>query len=82
LFESFAYHGYDLAQVLAGGELGDYAAVLPVDANLRGDHTRENALAAGHDGSGGLVARGFDAENARVLSSQAITSSCQGEMLC
>src|SRR4029077_996451 len=37
LFECFAYYRHDLAEVLAGGEFWDHAAVLAVDADLRGD---------------------------------------------
>ncbi len=52
--------GDDGAEVLAGGELGDDAAVGGVDGDLGGDDVRELARAALDDGGGGLVAGALD----------------------
>jgi len=65
-----AVHGFaddrgDGAQVLAGGQLGDYAAVVGVD-ELRGDHVGERFAAVADHGGGGLVAGAFDAEDEAV----------------
>ena len=54
--------GDDGAEVLAGGELGDDAAVGGVDGDLRGDDVRELACAALNDGGGGLVAGTLDTQ--------------------
>jgi hypothetical protein len=48
--------------VLAGGELGDDAAVGRVNGDLGGDDVGELAAAALDDGGGGLVAGALDAE--------------------
>ena len=55
--------GDDGAEVLAGGELGDDAAVVGVDGDLRGDDVGEGFAAGADDGGGGLVAGAFDAED-------------------
>ncbi len=55
--------GDDVAEVLAGGEFGDDAAVVGVDGDLRGDDVREDFAAGADDGGGGLVAGAFDAED-------------------
>ncbi len=55
--------GDDGAEVLAGGELGDDAAVGGVDGDLRGDDVRELAAAALDHGGGGLVAGALDTQN-------------------
>ena len=55
--------GDDGAEVLAGGELGDDAAVGGVDGDLRGDDVGELACAALDDGGGGLVAGALDAQD-------------------
>ena len=55
--------GDDGAEVLAGGELGDDAAVGGVDGDLRGDDVRELAGAALDDGGGGLVAGALDTQD-------------------
>ena len=54
--------GDDGAEVLAGGEFGDDAAVRGVDGDLRGDDVGELAAAALDDGGGGLVAGALDAK--------------------
>ncbi len=38
--DRFPYHGNDLAQMLARGKLGNYAAIFPMNVDLRGDHGR------------------------------------------
>lgn len=62
----FADDREDGAEVFAGGELGDHAAVTAVD-KLRGDDVGEDVGAAAgalaDDGRGGLVAGAFDGEN-------------------
>ncbi len=58
--------GDDGAEVLAGGELGDDAAVGGVDGDLGGDDVRELARAALDDGGGGLVAGALDTEDQSV----------------
>ena len=63
LLERFADDRDDLAEMFAGGELGDDAAVFAMDVDLRGDDAGENAAAVGDDGCGGFVAGRFDAEN-------------------
>ena len=65
-----AVHGFaddrrDGAEVLAGGQLRDDAAVVGVD-ELAGDYVREDFAAVANDGRGGLVAGAFDAENEAV----------------
>ena len=62
--QGFADDGNDGAQVLARGEFGDHAAILPVHGDLRGHDAGKHGVAAGHDGGGGFIAGGFDAENA------------------
>ena len=52
----------DGAEVLAGGELRNDAAVGRVDGDLRGDDVRELAGAALDDGGGGLVAGALDTQ--------------------
>ena len=59
--EGFANDGDDLAEVFAGGEFGDDAAVFAVDVDLGGDDAGEDVAAVGDDGGGGFVAGGFDA---------------------
>ena len=56
LVECFADDWHDLAEVLAGGQFGNYAAVFAMDINLRGDDAREDAATTGDDCGGGLVA--------------------------
>ena len=62
----------DVTQMLPRGELRDDAAPLAVDRDLRCDHVRSDRPrllgVAGFfdDRSGGLVAGGFDAENAHT----------------
>jgi hypothetical protein len=63
LVERFADDWDDFAEMLARGELGNYAAVFAVDIDLRGDDAREDAAAVGDDCCGGFVAGGFDAED-------------------
>ena len=63
LGEGGADDGNDGAKMLAAGQLGDDSAVGRVGGDLRGDDRRKSALAALDDGRGGLVARGFDAED-------------------
>ena len=59
----FADDGDDVAEVLAGGEFGDDAAVVGVERHLRGDDVGEGGGAGADDGGGGLVAGAFDAED-------------------
>jgi hypothetical protein len=61
LKKRLANHGNDLAQVFAGGEFGDYAAVWAVDVDLGGYDAGEDFAAVGDYGCGGFVAGGFDA---------------------
>ena len=61
--QGFAHHRNDGAKVFARGELRDYAAVLAMHGDLRGHYARKHGIAAGHDGGGGFIAGGFDAEN-------------------
>lgn len=63
LRERFADYRDDLAQVFAGGEFGDDAAVFLVDVDLRGDDVGEDVEAVGDDGGCGFVAGGFDGED-------------------
>jgi len=63
LVERLAHDWDDFAEMLARGELGDYASVLAVDIDLRGDDAREDAAAAGDDRGGSFVAGRFDAED-------------------
>ena len=53
--------GDDVAEVLAGGKLGDDAAVGAVEGDLAGDHARKGFGAVAHDGGGGLVTGALDA---------------------
>lgn len=55
--------GDDVAEVLAGGELRDDAAVVGVEGDLAGDDVREGFGAVANDSGGGLVAGGLDAED-------------------
>ena len=54
--------GDDGAEMLAGGQLGDDAAVVAVD-ELRGDDVGEDCMAVADDGCGGLVAGALDTED-------------------
>ena len=63
LGESGADDGDDGAEMLAGGQLGDDAAVTGMGGDLGGDDGGERAGAALDDGGGSLVARGFDGED-------------------
>ena len=58
----FADDGEDGAEMLAGGQFGDDAAVVGMD-ELRGDDVGECVAAAADDGCRGFVAGAFDAEN-------------------
>ena len=58
-----AHDGDDGAEMLAAGQLGDDSAIAGVGGDLGGDDRGEDASAALDDGSGGLVAGGFDAED-------------------
>ena len=55
--------GDDVAEVLAGGELGDDAPEVGVESDLAGDHVGEGFGAVANDGGCGLVAGALDAEN-------------------
>ena len=55
--------GDDGAEVLAGGELGDDAAVRGVDGDLGGNDIGELACAALDDSGGGFVAGALDSED-------------------
>ncbi len=63
-FQRLAHHRHDGPQMLARGQLRNDAAILAVGAHLRGDHGREYDFAIFYHGCRGLVARGFNAENA------------------
>lgn len=65
--EGFADDEDDIAEVLAGGEFGDYSAVVGVEGHLGGDDVGERVAAGADDGGGGLVAGGFDAEDEAVF---------------
>jgi hypothetical protein len=62
LRECGADYGYDVAEMLAGGEFGDDAAVIGVERDLRGDYAGEDFAGSADDGGGGLVAGAFDAQ--------------------
>ena len=62
LVHGFADDGEDGAEVFAGGQFGDDAAVVGMD-ELRGDDVGECVAAAADDGCRGFVAGAFDAEN-------------------
>ena len=66
LGEGGADDGDDGAEMLAAGEFGDDSAVAGVGGDLGGDSRGESAGAALDDGSGGLVAGGFDGEDQAV----------------
>src|SRR5256885_16883114 len=57
--EGFADYWNDLAEMFAGGEFGDDAAVLTVNVDLRSDDRGENFAAVGDHGGGGFIAGGF-----------------------
>ena len=61
LFQREIHHRDDILSVGAGGEFGNDAAVFGVDG-LRGDDVRQQRPVA-YDGGGGVVARGFYAED-------------------
>jgi len=63
-FEGFADHRDDCAEMFAGGEFGDDAAVSGVEFELAGDDVREDARTVFEDGGGGFVAGAFDCEEA------------------
>ena len=69
--ESTLHDAADVADVLAGGELGDDATPFPVNVRLRGDRVRPHAprpiLVAGlrNDRRRGLVARRLDGQHRR-----------------
>src|SRR5271156_3644530 len=75
LFERFAHHWNDLAQVLARGQLRYHAAIFTVKRNLRCDDAGKNRIAAGNHGSGGLVTGRFNAQNDFALRGQEYASN-------
>src|SRR5271156_6556339 len=63
LSERGANNGNDVAQVFAGGELGDDPAKLGVGRDLRGDYIGQRLASVADNGRGGLVAGAFNPEN-------------------
>src|ERR1700690_70359 len=63
LHQCGADDGNDGAEMLAGGEFRDDAAVAGVGGDLGGDYGTEGVGAALDDGGSGLVAGGFDGED-------------------
>jgi hypothetical protein len=53
--EGFARDGEEIAEMLAGGELGDDAAVFGMELDLRGNHAGEDGAIA-DDGDAGFIA--------------------------
>src|SRR5665213_2730475 len=63
LQHGFADHRHDVAEMLAGGQLGDDATIVGVERHLRGDDVRQRGTACANHRGGSLVAGAFDAEN-------------------
>ena len=63
LLDGGSDYGDEVAEVLARGEFGDYASVGGVQGHLGGDYVGEDGRAGLHDGGGGFVAAGLDAED-------------------
>ena len=64
-------HAADSLGMLATGDFRDDAAKARMEINLRGNNIREQRAFAVHDGSGGLITRGFDGQNERALTRSA-----------
>jgi hypothetical protein len=62
-----ADHGHDVAQMLAGSQLGDDSAIRGVDGNLRSDHIRKSLRTPPHNGGRGFITGAFDAQNQTTL---------------
>lgn len=61
--QRFCDNGADSFGMGAGGELGEDAAILGVQVNLRGDDSAFDVVPVLDDGGGGFVAGGFDGED-------------------
>ena len=61
--------------VCPGGDLGDDAAVFPMEVNLRGDDVAVHLMTVFDQGGGGFVTRGFNAQNQshRIADPQRVT---------
>lgn len=66
LAEDFAGDGEEVAEMFAGGEFGDDAAVFGVEGGLTGDDVGENG-AVTDEGGAGFVAGGFEGEEVQDL---------------
>ena len=64
LVQDLAQEGQGLADVIAGGQLGHHASVFGMDPDLAVDGVGDQARPGVVDGDAGLVAGGFDAEDA------------------
>lgn len=65
--ERFSNHRHDRAEMLAGSEFRDHAAVFCVGLELRRHHRTENTAPIFHHGRSGLIARRLDAENFHIF---------------
>ena len=61
--ESFLDDGGERFKVGPGGDFRDHAAEFGVEVDLRGDDVRADLAAIFHNGGGGFIAGGFDAED-------------------
>ena len=57
---------HDGFNVGASGNFWDDTAISRVNIDLRNDYVRQNMTAVFNDGSGGFVARAFDAQNFHI----------------
>ena len=78
MIEGKANGGYDGAQVFARGEFRNHSAVFRMSFHLRRDDGGEDAGAVFHHGRGGLVARGFDAQDSHLAAEDAHASFYSG----
>jgi|SRR6516164_839567 hypothetical protein len=63
VFQCFANHRNDGAQMLAGSKLGHYTTVRVMGGDLRIDDVGDQLFAGTYNGSGGFVTGAFNAED-------------------
>ena len=82
LRQRFVEHRDDRADVLAGRQLGDDAAVRGVHLDLRSDDAGEQVTPVFDDADGGLVAGGLDAEDLHAGSSSGAAATRTAPQFC
>ena len=75
--EGFIDDGVEGFKVSAGGDFRDDAAEFGVEVDLRGDDIGEDVAAIAHDGGGGFITGGFDAEDFQFNIPSQIPVACR-----